>query len=176
MNKTFNDTRTSEARRTRFEQQGGRRMSPATAILVAVLALGAAFVYVAFSGRGATTAGTSAAGTGSVTIPVAQFDDGAARFYTHTTASGRQVRFFVMKSSDGVIRAAFDACDTCFQERRGYRQEGDVMVCNNCNRSFPSTDINVLKGGCNPSPLDRSIVGGQVVLTSAALEAGVVYF
>jgi hypothetical protein len=46
-----------------------------------------------------------------------------------------------MKSADGVIRAAYDACDVCYRERKGYHQEGDDMVCNNCGRHFPSTSI-----------------------------------
>lgn len=81
-----------------------------------------------------------------------------------------------MKSSDGVVRAALDACDTCYRERKGYHQQGDVMVCNNCRRTFRSVDINVLQGGCNPAPLERTVVGDHLVLTAASLELGAVYF
>jgi uncharacterized membrane protein len=111
-----------------------------------------------------------------VSLPVATFADGAARFYRYTTAAGREVKFFVMKSSDGVLRAAFDACDTCYRERKGYHQQGDVMVCRNCGRSFRSADINVLQGGCNPAPLERTIAGDQLVLKAASIELGAMYF
>ena len=50
------------------------------------------------------------------------------------------------------------------------------MVCNNCGKAFPSTSINVVEGGCNPVPLQRSFDGTQVLLTAAALETGVAYF
>ena len=120
---------------------------------------------------------TEIAGAGSdVTLPVSTFADGAARFYRYTTTAGREARFFVMKSSDGVVRAAFDACDTCYRERKGYRQQGDVMVCNSCRRTFRSVDINVLQGGCNPGPLERTVVGDQLVLTGASIELGAMYF
>jgi uncharacterized membrane protein len=109
-------------------------------------------------------------------LPAASLADGAARFFRYTTTAGREVRFFVMRSADGVVRAAFDACDVCYRERRGYRQEGDSMICNNCGRAFRSVDVNVISGGCNPAPLQRAIVGDDVLITSAAIESGALYF
>ena len=111
-----------------------------------------------------------------VAMPVATFADGKARFYRYVTAAGREIRFFVMKSSDGVVRAAFDSCDVCFRERKGYRQVGDNMICNNCGRAFPSNSINVLQGGCNPAPIERTVEGDRVLLRAAALEQGTYYF
>lgn len=106
----------------------------------------------------------------------ATFADGQARFFEYATAAGRMVSFFIMRSSDGVIRAAADACTVCYRERRGYRQQGDAMVCNNCNKSFRSVDINVITGGCNPIPLERTIDGDRVVIRAAALEQAAAYF
>jgi uncharacterized membrane protein len=111
-----------------------------------------------------------------VVIPAAQFDDGQARFFTYDASSGETVRFFVMKSGDGVIRAAFDACDVCYREKRGYRQQGDYMLCVNCGQTFHSSHINVRQGGCNPAPLDRALLDGQVVLKATDLEQGAFYF
>jgi uncharacterized membrane protein len=135
-------------------------------------------VYVAAMGRSAAPTVEQAEPTlsGDVSLNAAQFDDGRTRFYRYATAEGKEVRFFVLKSSDGVIRAAFDTCDVCYRERKGYRQVGDTMVCNNCDRAFRSIDINVLQGGCNPVPLDRVVADGQVVLTAKALQAGKFYF
>ena len=126
-------------------------------------------------GAGSVPATTGAAGA-DITVPVATFADGQARFYKYVTAAGQDIRFFVMKSADGVIRAAYDACDVCYRERKGYHQEEDHMVCNNCGRHFPSTSINILEGGCNPAPLQRAIQGNDLVITGAALAAGASYF
>ena len=168
-------------RREQFQQAAPRLRGPsATALLIAVsIVLTGILGYVIASGQraGNQEVVTEIAGAGAdVSVPVATFSDGAARFYRYTTASGREVRFFVMRSADGVVRAAFDACDTCFRDRRGYHQEGDVMVCNKCRQTFRSVDINVLQGGCNPAPLERSIVGDQVLLQAASLERGTTYF
>jgi len=112
----------------------------------------------------------------SLYIPISSINDGKAHFYEFPSVTGKTIRFFVLKSSDGVFRAAFDACDVCFREKKGYRQEGDIMVCNNCGMKFPSTKINVEKGGCNPSPLERAVVGDSLVIRKSDIEAGVRYF
>lgn len=162
-------------------QTSGRGFPWTTLIIVAGLVFLGVTLYVSL-GRGPAAPSfarsnveTLPAGQ-DVTLPASLFDDGQARFYRYTTSIGREIQLFVMKSSDGVIRAAFDACDVCYRERRGYRQSGDVMICNNCGRSFRSVDINVLQGGCNPAPIERSLVGGQVVLKAATLDLGAAYY
>ena len=169
-------------RRAQFVNEPPRTRSTPIALLLGVgfLFLGT-FIFVVFRGPSAGAVFSSsvpeaAAPGADVVLDAAQFDDGQARFYRYATTSGREVKFFVMKSSDGVVRAAFDACDECFRARRGYRQSGDVMVCNNCGKSFPSTQINVVKGGCNPAPIDRDVQGGRIVLRAAALAQGTTLF
>ena len=112
---------------------------------------------------------------GAVRLPVSTFDDGQARWYTYQ-ADGVDIQFFVLKSSDGVIRAAFNACDVCFLDKKGYRQEGDEMVCNNCGQRFPSVLVNEVRGGCNPSPLTRTVEGDEVVILVEDILSGARYF
>ena len=112
---------------------------------------------------------------GIIQLPVADFTDNKAHFYTFHDA-GKVIPFFVRKSSDGVIRAAFDACDVCYAAKKGYHQEGNEMVCNNCGTRFPSNKINEVKGGCNPSPLTREVKGDSIVIQVADIQAGAVYF
>lgn len=112
---------------------------------------------------------------GLVRIPVKSIDDGKAHYFTFK-AQGKDINFFVLKSRDGVIRAAFDACDVCFPERKGYSQAGDFMICNNCGQRFHSTKINVLKGGCNPAPLGRSTSGEHLVIAANDIFSGYRYF
>ena len=112
---------------------------------------------------------------GVVSLPVADLADGRARYFSVLVA-GKTVPFFVLRSSDGAIRAAFDACDVCYPFRKGYRQEGDVMVCNNCGRRFPSVRINVEIGGCNPSPLQMQVQGDRVIIKTTDIASGAKYF
>jgi hypothetical protein len=114
--------------------------------------------------------------TSTVAFPVADFADGQAKYYQVDTGQEIKVKFFILKSSDGVIRAAFDACDVCWPAGRGYAQEGDEMVCRNCGRRFASVKINEIKGGCNPAPLERRVEGDKLLIEKEAILAGRGYF
>ena len=112
---------------------------------------------------------------GVINWPLNTFDDSQAHYYSFVDG-GKSIDFFILKSSDGVVRAAFDACDVCFGAHKGYRQQGDLMICNNCNQQFPSVKINEVKGGCNPGPLERTIEGNDLVIRSADIATGAGYF
>lgn len=126
-------------------------------------------------GQEAQAVETSATKT-EVSLDAAQFADGKARHFAYQSPEGVEVRYFVLKSSDGVIRAAFDACDVCWRANKGYTQDGDVMICNNCGRRFASVKVNEVKGGCNPAPLNRQLVGGKVVIKVADILEGGRFF
>ena len=112
---------------------------------------------------------------GRLIIPARIFDDGRAKHFKFKTGD-LTIRFFALRSSDGVIRAAFDACDVCWPANKGYHQDGDVMVCANCGRRFASTKINVVQGGCNPAPLRRTEEDGNVIIQAADIEQGRRFF
>jgi len=108
---------------------------------------------------------------GAVHLSLSTFDDGLAHNYTFMH-EGRPLEFFVLKSDDGVVRAAFNACDVCFQANKGYTQDGDTMACNNCGSRFPADQINVLRGGCNPSSLERTVSGEALIIEFEDLLTG----
>ncbi|MGE4441057.1 MAG: Fe-S-containing protein [Desulfomicrobium sp.] len=112
---------------------------------------------------------------GQVRISLSRISDGKAHHFSFED-QGVELKFFVLKSSDGVIRAAFDACDVCFREKKGYSQDKDFMVCNNCGMRFHSSRINEVEGGCNPSPLARGIDGDELVIATSDLIAGKRFF
>lgn len=114
---------------------------------------------------------------GQFTYAVNLFDDGQARHFEYADAnSNTTIKYFILKSADGVIRAAFDACDVCWPEGKGYVQDGTVMICRNCGRRFESVKVNVVQGGCNPAPLKRTIQDDQVVILADDLKKGQGYF
>ncbi len=112
---------------------------------------------------------------GVVRLPLEEIGDGSAHHFVYKD-DGREVKFFVVRSRDGVIRAAFDACDVCFHSKKGYSQEGEFMVCNNCGRKFHSNRINIIEGGCNPAPLQRVERGDHLVLKVRDILTGARYF
>jgi uncharacterized membrane protein len=175
----FASKKSASGKRTDSRSQG--------IILLAVLAIVAIVVGAAvttrqsrgpMAGEGGLVAATlghppypqAMAEDGVIRLPAAQFDDDQARHYTYM--DGKQpIEFFVVKSRDGVIRAAFNACDVCFLSKKGYVQQGDFMVCVNCGRRFATELINVEVGGCNPAPLRLEMVeveGTEHVVMSIA--------
>lgn len=104
---------------------------------------------------------------GNLYIPLKDVDDGKAHYYKAKVADGIMVEFFVVKSPDGVIRAAVDACDVCYRSGKGYVQDGNVMICTNCGMRFFTGRINEVKGGCNPAPLNREVRGKNLVISMA---------
>ena len=141
-----------------------------------LIAAGAIGYHVTESGSTAATAQLSNAKEPTrVAFPVSMFEDGRARHFEYK-GSDLTIRYFILKSSDGVIRAAFDACDVCWPAGKGYFQEGNDMVCRNCGRRFASVMINEVQGGCNPAPLRRTMQGDQLFLQVDDILKGESYF
>lgn len=113
--------------------------------------------------------------SGEIKIPVKKVNDGQAHYFIYD-GKKQTVKFFVVKSVDGVIRAAFDACDVCYHAKKGYTQAGEYMICNNCGRRFHSDRINIIQGGCNPAPLKRVERDGNLVIKVEDVVKGAMYF
>jgi uncharacterized membrane protein len=104
-------------------------------------------------------------------IPISELSDQAS-FYSFD-ATGKEVRFFAVSGPDGAVRTAFDACDVC-GGRKGYAQQGNDMVCRNCQRHFRLDGIGTKNrgGGCWPGYLDHELEGNDVIIKESDLEAG----
>jgi uncharacterized membrane protein len=153
------------------------KIKPLQILLVvsAILIIAAVAFIVSRPSTPLNNLATSSSDISQVTYPVAIFNDGKAHYFDFN-ADGLTIRYFILKSSDGVIRAAFDACDVCWPAGKGYFQEGDEMICRNCGRRFASIRVNEVKGGCNPAPLNRKVVGDQLVLKREDIIQGKSYF
>lgn len=104
-----------------------------------------------------------------VTIPLSEISD-QANFYEFNG-----IKYFVVQASDGSIKTAFDACDVCYSSKKGYRQEGNFMICNNCGNAYPINGLgteNTKGGGCWPGYLPSSIEGDNLVIKISDLEKG----
>ncbi|MFZ0240052.1 MAG: DUF2318 domain-containing protein [Desulfobacterales bacterium] len=148
------------------------------ALCAAVIA--GAGMYLILNSDGGDTAAVETRVSGAavgdqLSYSTSGFADGRARHF-ELKHENLTIRYFVLKSSDGVIRAAFDACDVCWPANKGYVQDGDAMVCRNCGRRFDSVLVNEVQGGCNPAPLKRSIQGDQVVIRLLDILEGKPYF
>jgi uncharacterized membrane protein len=140
-------------------------------LIAAALLIGVSAVF-AFTIPGLGKSERVQPAQGAVIIPIARVSDGKAHFY-RLADDGKEIGFFVVKGSDGKLHTAFDACDVCFHEKKGYVQQGDYLVCKNCNKKFA---INMLGpgngGGCNPSYLSHTEDNRNVIVKVADLNSG----
>lgn len=145
--------------------------------IMAVIALGVGVgVVFALNIPGFGKAEKVKAVNGQVSIPVSRVSDGKAHFFKFS-GGGKDISFFVVKASDGSIRTAFDACDVCYRAKKGYEQQGDAMLCRNCNKKFATNRIGPNStGGCNPSYLSHREAGGNVVISAEDLQTGARFF
>ena len=107
-----------------------------------------------------------------VKVDAATLDDNQAKFYNVQMPNGKIIYFFVVKDENGVYRSAANACEVCFKTYKGFRQEGDEIICNNCGTRYPLEKIGTEKGGCNPGPIspNLSVKENQVIINQADLE------
>jgi uncharacterized membrane protein len=155
-----------------------RHLPLIAALVCSVLIVGGGITYVSHDRSATAPVGASFSSEGTlseVTFPASLFEDGKARHFEYVSGDFT-IRYFVLKSSDGVIRAAFDACDVCWPAGKGYYQEDDYMVCRNCGRRFASVRVNEVKGGCNPAPLNRKVENGKVLIEVKDILEGIQYF
>lgn len=158
--------------------QKKRHLPLVVALVCSVLIVAGGIYFVSYdrSASAPVAASFSSENTLSqVTFPASLFEDGQARHFEQVSGNFA-IKYFILKSSDGVIRAAFDACDVCWPAGKGYYQEGDYMVCRNCGRRFASIRVNEVKGGCNPAPLNRKVENGKVIIEVKDILEGIQYF
>jgi uncharacterized membrane protein len=111
-----------------------------------------------------------------VTIPTAKVSDGKAHFYKYEDG-GKEIAFFVVKAADGSFKTAFDACDACYRDKKGYEQQGDKMNCKNCNQKFAVNRLGPnASGGCNPGYLPHQLNGSSISIQTSDLKTGAKYF
>ncbi|MFY9608359.1 MAG: DUF2318 domain-containing protein [Blastocatellia bacterium] len=181
-----------EARETKRAQfvEPQKSRSKATLILIGILAAAVAVVAYVVAGSSSDKPTLIAAAeqpskpaerdnpaaSGEVRVPIADVVSGRAKFFDYRLTGNQQVRFFVVKSSEGDYRAALDACEVCAHAKQGYRQQGDDMICNNCGKSFATALIGKISGGCHPVALTAAADGDSLVIKKSEIEAGKKYF
>ena len=88
-----------------------------------------------------------------------------ATFYSYQSGD-TYMEVVAIRASDGTVRTAFNTCQICQGSGRAYfKQEGDVLVCQNCGNRFTVDQVEVIKGGCNPIPIfeDSKTDDGEII-------------
>jgi uncharacterized membrane protein len=111
--------------------------------------------------------GTTVSSGGDLTIQKSEITE-TAKFYPYN-AGGTNLEILAVKAADGSIRTAFNTCQVCNGSPRAYyKQQGDVLICQNCGNRFEMDMIEQERGGCNPIPImkDEKTDGGTNIIIS----------
>ena len=151
------------------------RFKPVHGVLAVVLFAGVVVAAdLALQGRlGKPPYERVAAGpNGTVRIDLAGLGPRQVRFYHFLNPSNQEVWFFVGRDSSGQVQVAFDASEVCTKSKRGFRHEGEWVVCNKCDKSFRLSEVNAGGGGCKPVPLRYQLAGSDLLIAQADVLAG----
>jgi uncharacterized membrane protein len=138
-----------------------------------ILVIVALFSFGKFTGNVVANTGEFLEEGDSIKIPLSEISETAA-FYNYG-----DIEFFIVEASDGTPKTAFNACDVCYRSKKGYRQDGEDMVCNNCGNHYPISGLgtkNLRGGGCWPGYLPNTVEGDYIVIKKFDLESGAYRF
>ena len=156
-----------------------RRFKPIHGALLVLVFVGIILVAeMALEGRlgGSGFERVSPGRDGSVRIEVADLEPQEVRFYRFLNSGNQEVKFFVGRDAAGHVQVAFDANEACAKTKRGYRHEGEWLVCNKCDKSFRLAEVNAGGGGCKPVPLAHRLQGEELLLAEADILQGWRFF
>jgi len=110
-----------------------------------------------------------------VSIDAAGIENGGLKFFSYNVGA-KSVRFFVVRTEGGELKAALDACATCYTNKMGYHADAGCVVCGYCGNRFDFDKMDKGVGGCYPIMLKSRVDGGRVVLDKKELEDAVKWF
>ncbi len=152
-----------------------RRFKPVHGALIVLAILGVIWgAEVALEGRLNSSAlqRVSPDRGGQVRIDVASLKPQEVRFFQFLNSGNQEVHFFVGRDRAGQIQVAFDASETCAKYKRGFRHEGEWIVCNKCDKAFHLTEINSGAEGCPPIPVQHQLAGSDLVIAETDILRG----
>ncbi len=87
---------------------------------------------------------------------------------------GTKIDYIVLKTDSGV-ESYLDACAKCYSRKKGYRADGDYLVCVACGKRYPIKKLTGI-GSCYPLPLKGSTEGDSYIIEKMELIKGKKYF
>ena len=148
-----------------------------TILIISIIVLLLAGAFFLFSGKSNITGNVIKNSDDVITISLSEISE-TVKWYEYNS-NGIKIKYFAVKAKDGTIKTAFDACDVCYGSKKGYRQEGDVMVCNNCGNRYPISGLgteNLRGGGCWPGYLPSKIEEDNLIIKISDLKKGAYRF
>ncbi|MFA6571412.1 MAG: Fe-S-containing protein [Bacteroidota bacterium] len=97
--------------------------------------------------------------------------------YNLSQTQKKDIRYLIVKASNGDIKTCFDACDVCYSYNKGYTQSGNQLRCLKCGNRFNIDDLGSQgTNGCWPGHLVHTIDGTNISINVSDLVLGAYLF
>lgn len=113
---------------------------------------------------------------GQVVIDVSELGRNEVRFFRFLNTGNQEVKFLVGRDKTGTLQVAYDAAETDYKRKRGFRHDGEWLVNNKCDTALRLTEVNDGSSGCRPIPLEHRVVDDRLILDESDVLAGWRYF
>ncbi|HVS03547.1 MAG TPA: Fe-S-containing protein [Thermoanaerobaculia bacterium] len=156
-----------------------RRFRPLHGLLLVPLFMAAVLVadYTLSGGLGRDFERvTPEAGQEEIRIDVSALGPAQVRFFRYLNRGNQEVKFLIGRDPMGRLQVAFDAAESDYKRKRGFRHEGEWLVNNKCDTAVRLAEVHEGAGGCRPVPLRYRTEGGVVVLHDRDILTGWRYF
>jgi uncharacterized membrane protein len=108
---------------------------------------------------------------GAVKFPLEEIKE-RVHFFTYK-ADNTNIDFLIRTDGSGNLHAHYDACYVCYMFKKGYRVEGEDLVCIECGFKFRIADeIWEEQRGCAPIDLQGKTEGDFFVIKAKDIERG----
>jgi uncharacterized membrane protein len=131
--------------------------------------------FFSFTGCQSRPVYTEPASSGAeIVIGTEELKQGIPEFFTYRHR-GVKISFFVIMI-DGALHSFLDACESCYSEKKGYRLDGDRIVCRKCNTGYPVSEIDKGIGSCIPIRVRGRTEGKNYVIPVSMLNENAALF
>ena len=140
-----------------------KKQTKITIVIMTLLVIAMIPIFIQTNKKTETTQTT-------INIPVTELSTNAKFF--EEDIDGVKLQFFAVKDEEGNIKTAMNACDVCYNSKKGYTQDGEYMICNNCGNRYHISGLgteNKRGGGCWPSYLDSEVIDDELVIQTQNL-------
>jgi len=108
---------------------------------------------------------------------LSKLEPGQSRFFTYPTSSSDRSKVLVNRDSDGIVRAAFATCTTCYSFRGQHHLKEGQFMCGQCQTAMRIGDRNermTADKSCVAVPVPFSVESNKVVVRAQAITQGTI--
>lgn len=106
---------------------------------------------------------------------LAQLQPGQTRFFSYPINSSERSKLLVNRDSEGIVRAAFASCTTCYSFRKQHHLKEGKLICGQCQSAMRIGDRNerlIADKSCVAVPVPFAVEYNKIIVKASAITEG----